>query len=181
MIRWGGKRMRTRRVRSALVILASVALFAACSGGGGAPVGVTFPQPTPTDTPWPEDWEASVCLAHKQSVDSLTHFKAAGEALQAYDADVATEELTDAAHDAQEVGDYLAGTTPWKAGQAFFNALTTAGLELRKAAGLSKLALTGDATVRQVTKQTKVATAAFTKSEIEYASLTNATGFECGY
>jgi hypothetical protein len=122
-----------------------------------------------------------VCLAHKQAADALTHFTAAGEALEAFDLDEANAELTDAAGDAKEVGEYLSVVPSWKAGAAFVDSLTRAGVELRKAAGLSKLFLTGDATVKQATKQTKVATAAYTESEIEYASLTAKTGFECPY
>jgi hypothetical protein len=89
--------------------------------------------------------------------------------------------LTDAANDAKEVGEFLAGTVTWIPGRAYFNALENAGEELRKAAGLSKLALDGGATLKQATRQTKVATEAVTDAQLEYASLSVSTNFECPY
>jgi hypothetical protein len=153
--------------------------FAACGADSASTPRTEPATPAPTDPPWPAGWEGSVCFARKQAGDSLTHFSAAGDAAGAYDVDEAKKELTDAANDAKEVGDYLALANPWKPGQRFVDALAKAGAELRKAAGLSKLYLTGDGTLKQVTKQTKVASAAYKASEVEYRKLAAATGLEC--
>jgi hypothetical protein len=175
---------RRRCAVGAALVVAFACALSAC-GGSSPPAGVaqdaTVATPAPTTPPRPDGWDATVCFAHKQANDSLTHFKAAGEALGAYDLDTGNNELTDAANDAKQVGDYLEGLPSWKPGTKFVAALKKAGVELRKAAGISKLVLTDNATVKEATTQTKVATTAYSASEAELAALAVLTGLECDY
>lgn len=164
------------------LMLVTLALLAACSAG--AP-----PTSTPTGTPaptaaqaWPAEYHAAVCLARRDLREANQAMSDAGAALQAYDVDTAMEQLTRMADKAKEAQDELALAPAWPPGRSLVVYLAASAEHYRKAAGLSKIAITsGDGSETQALGYARTATARLRRAAAAYQALVDATGQACAY